>query len=200
MGLSDGQMAPFDTYAALLEKWQRTVNLVGPKTVGQMWHRHFADSAQLALLWRQHRAVDPTTVLDIGSGAGFPGLVLALLTEAQLHSVEVDQRKAAFQRQVALATGANAVFHVERVEAMTPLAVDVVVSRACAPLTRLVPWAQRFATSSTEFWFLKGREADAELTELANSWTVDSVAFDSLTEPGAKIVRLSGVTRRTNET
>ncbi|MGF1606401.1 MAG: 16S rRNA (guanine(527)-N(7))-methyltransferase RsmG [Rhodothalassiaceae bacterium] len=193
LGLDDATLARFDAYAALLTRWQQRINLVGPATLAEVWHRHFADSAQLLLAWRNAGRADPATILDIGSGAGFPGLVLAILTDAKVHLVEADQRKAAFLRQAALATGANPDLHRQRIESVAPFPADIITARACAPLERLLPWALPFAHTHTEFWFLKGQDADAELTRLEKSWTVTVGGYASRTDPAARILRLRDI-------
>lgn len=192
--LDEATLARFDAYAALLEKWQARINLVGPATLPALWSRHFLDSAQIALA----RGPAPDRLVDIGTGAGFPGLVLALLwPETQVHLIDSDQRKMAFCRQVALATGIRPVFHVKRADSVPAFEADMITARACAPLEKLVPWAHRFSGPNSEFWFLKGREASAELTALEKSWTVEISRTPSRTEPSASLVRLTRIRPRT---
>jgi len=123
-----------NTYAELLRKWQRSINLVGPKTLDDLWNRHFVDSAQLLPL------IPPTArvLVDFGSGAGFPGLVLAILGMAEVHLIESDQRKATFLREVARATGTPVTVHAKRIEQVTPFPADIVSARALAPLGDLL--------------------------------------------------------------
>jgi 16S rRNA (guanine527-N7)-methyltransferase len=163
-------LAKFDLYADLLQRWQKAVNLVAPSTLGEVWHRHFADSAQLLALGPS----DARRWLDLGSGGGFPGLVLALLLAerggaARVTLVESDTRKAAFLREVARQTGAPVDILSIRIEALPThaslQAVDVVTARALAPLPRLLELAAPVFDANTVGLFLKGREAAAELAQ-----------------------------------
>lgn len=157
-------------YLKILEKWQRAINLVGPKTLLDPWRRHILDSAQLA------PDINPTdTVADLGSGAGLPGLVLAIMTGATMHLVESDQRKATFLREAARETGTEVTVHTARIEALPPLGADVVTARALAPLTRLLPWVHRHLSPTGRALLLKGAEVDEELTLCGKNWMMDQV-------------------------
>ncbi|MEL6197127.1 MAG: 16S rRNA (guanine(527)-N(7))-methyltransferase RsmG, partial [Pseudomonadota bacterium] len=143
-GVSRETLAGFDIYAALLEKWNRRINLVAPSTLPAIWDRHFLDSAQLWL----DRPADLRSWADLGSGAGFPGLVIGLLArdaglDLDLTLVEADSRKAAFLRTAAQAVAVDARVEVARAEALAPLCADVISARALAPLRRLMPLAVR---------------------------------------------------------
>ncbi len=153
-------------YEDLLRRWQRKINLVAPATLDEVWLRHFADSAQVltalpeAVRWA-----------DIGSGAGFPGLVTALLLKdrpgAIVHLIESDQRKAAFLRAVSRETGAPVAIHVERIEkALPPLAgeIDAISARALAPLDRLLDMVNQPLKNGVKAVFMKGAEWQDELT------------------------------------
>jgi 16S rRNA (guanine527-N7)-methyltransferase len=159
-----------DLYANELARWQKAVNLVAPATLSEVWHRHFADSAQLLAL----APADARRWLDLGSGAGFPGLVLAILLAgrggtARVTLVESDTRKAAFLREVARQTGAPVDILSIRIEALPTQAslqaVDVVTARALAPLPRLLELAVPVFGANTVGLFLKGREAAAEVAQ-----------------------------------
>jgi 16S rRNA (guanine527-N7)-methyltransferase len=160
-------LANFGLYAELLKRWQNAVNLVAPSTLGEVWHRHFADSAQLLA----HAPRDARRWLDLGSGGGFPGLVLAILLAERggthVTLVESDARKAAFLREVARQTGAPVDILSIRIEALPTHAslkpVDVVTARALAPLPRLLELAAPVFGANTVGLFLKGREAAAEV-------------------------------------
>ena len=180
-----------DTYAALLRKWQPTINLVGPRTLNDLWTRHFVDSAQL----RPLIPAGACTLVDLGSGAGFPGLVLAILGVPEVHLVESDQRKATFLREVARATEAPVTVHAKRIEQVTPFPADVVSARALAPLTDLLALASPFLAPSTVCLFPKGQQAGDELTEAAKTWKFQVDRIQSITEPGATILRVSEVSR-----
>ncbi len=149
-------------YAQVLRHWQRRINLVSPGTLDHLWTRHFADSARL-VPWLPAAG---GTVVDLGSGAGFPGLVLALLTPATVHLVESDRRKAAFLREAARQTGAPVTVHACRVEALPPLPADVVTARALAPLPRLLTLAAPWLTAGARGLFPKGRTAAEEVASL----------------------------------
>jgi 16S rRNA (guanine527-N7)-methyltransferase len=193
LSVSRETLARFETYASLLRKWQKAINLVGPKTVDALWERHFFDSAQIfALVGEKARGV----WLDLGSGAGFPGLVVALLGAAQVHLVESDGRKATFLREAIRATGAPAQVHAMRVEALSPFAVDVITARAFAPMPRLLDLATPFWREGTIGLFPKGRDVELELTQAAKYWIIEPEFHPSQTEDGAQILRISTVPLR----
>ena len=127
-------------YLELLGRWQRAINLVGPATLADPWRRHVLDFGQLLA----HLPAPAGPLVDLGSGAGFPGLVLALLGVPEVALIESDRRKAAFLREVARATGAEVAVHAERIEVCTPWPAAVVTARALAPLPRLLPLAEPF--------------------------------------------------------
>ena len=162
-GVSRETLADLERYVALLRKWQPAINLVGARTLDDVWRRHMLDSAQLAGLASGGRWI------DLGSGAGFPGMVLAIMGVGTVHLAESDQRKAAFLSAVANETGAKAVIRLGRIEAMGPEIFDVVTARALAPLTDLLRQAQHFVGQNTVCLFPKGQDIDAELTEAAKT-------------------------------
>jgi 16S rRNA (guanine527-N7)-methyltransferase len=187
-------MERLTAYAALLAKWQRTINLVAPSTLPDVWSRHFADSAQLL-------ALAPPAArqwLDIGSGAGFPGLVLAILLagrgQARMTLIESDTRKAAFLGEVARQTGVAVDIYPERIESAATQAkvesVDVITARALAPMPRLMDLAAAYFSTETVGLFPKGRDADAEVTEARRSWSFEGVEHPSLTDPDGRIVEV----------
>jgi 16S rRNA (guanine527-N7)-methyltransferase len=194
-----------EIYEALLIKWQKTINLVGPSTVDLFWERHAADSAQLLDLV----PVTSKTWLDIGSGGGFPGLVIAMLwlgasgagaaggdenAGRHVHLIESDQRKCAFMRAVIRETGAPATVHEGRIEAFIDEKtaffgrIDVVSARALAPLPKLVGMAAPFFESHTKGVFLKGKEWQEELTQARQSWKIDCMAVESRTDKAARVL------------
>ena len=175
------------TYLALLEKWQRRINLVGPSTLRDPWRRHFLDSAQIAPLIPKPGGV----IVDLGSGAGFPGMVLAIMGMGAVHLIESDQRKATFLREVARQTGVHVVVHARRIEAVTPFAADVVTARALAPLGRLIDLARRFDGGNTLCLFSKGQDIDRELTEATKSRIVSADRVASVTDPRGVILRIA---------
>lgn len=188
-------LARLSRYEAMLRHWQKSINLVGRNTLDQVWVRHFQDSAQLA-------ALAPATAkqwLDLGSGAGFPGLVLAILGVGHVHLTESDGRKCVFLREVIRETDAPATVHHGRVETLPPMRADVITARALAPLTALVPLAARHATENTVALFPKGRKSVRELQDL-DDWLIESgismnIEIESLTsrvDGEGAIIRLRG--------
>jgi 16S rRNA (guanine527-N7)-methyltransferase len=176
-------------YADLLERWQARINLVGPGTMGDLWRRHMLDSAQLLPHLR------PGPILDLGSGAGFPGLVLAVLGAGPVHLVESDGRKCAFLREAARVTGTAVTIHPVRAETLTPFAVTTVTARALAPLSKLLELAAPFLESGARALFLKGRSSEVELTEAAKDWMMTVERIPSLSDPEGLILHLSEVQR-----
>ena len=181
------------TYAELLVKWQAKINLVGPATLPDLWRRHMLDSAQMA------HYLPEGPVLDLGSGAGFPGLVLAIMTGQPVNLVESDVRKCAFLREAARVTGANAVIHNKRIETIEPFPVASVTARALASLDKLLDWAAPFLQQRTQCLFLKGRSVDEELTQAGEHWNMAARRVASLSDPSGLILILSEVHRGHDE-
>jgi 16S rRNA (guanine527-N7)-methyltransferase len=173
-----------DTYVALLRAWNQRINLVGATTMGDPWRRHILDSAQLL----PHMPATAKTVVDLGSGAGLPGLVLALLSGRETHLVESDQRKSVFLREAVRATGANATIHAVRAERMPVIAADIVTARALAPLADLLGLAAPFLAPHGRCLFLKGRNAAEELTLAAKTWKMTARSLPSISDPGGTLL------------
>lgn len=196
-----GTLARLETYAALLKKWQASINLVGPATLPDLWRRHFLDSAQLLPLL-QRNSLPPDggggILVDLGSGAGFPGLVLAIMTDWRVHLIDSDQRKCAFLRQVALDCGAldRVVIHARRIEQVTKVTADVVTARACAPLDELLDLAAPFLGEGGRCVFLKGAQVEEELTRAERRWTMRVATRGSISDPGGKILVISQLKRK----
>jgi 16S rRNA (guanine527-N7)-methyltransferase len=176
-----------------LTRWQGIKNLVGPQTLDNIWNRHVLDSLQLLTLAPKARIW-----LDLGSGAGFPGLILALALKGQKNScinlVESNGRKCAFLRHIIRETRAPAVVHVQRIEsymAISQTVPDAITARALAPLSQLLNWSQNLLRDGAEGLFLKGKEVQSELTQAQNCWTFTSELVASLTDSSAKIVRIT---------
>jgi 16S rRNA (guanine527-N7)-methyltransferase len=177
-------------YENLLRRWQAKINLVAPNTLGEIWLRHFADSAQVL-----EAAPEVDRWADIGSGAGFPGLVTALLLKGRagglVHLIESDQRKAAFLRAVSRETGAPVKVHAERIEkALPPLASEIqaVSARALAPLGRLVELAREPLEKGAKGVFLKGEEWRDELTAARRAGNFTYETIQSRTHPPASLI------------
>jgi 16S rRNA (guanine527-N7)-methyltransferase len=187
-------LSQFVCYADLLTKWQEKINLVGPKTLSETWKRHFADSAQLYA----HAPDKWSAWLDFGSGAGFPGLVIALLSNdpgRHVHLVESNGKKAAFLREAIRATGAAATVHHQRMESLAPFSVDVLSARACASLADLLDYAAPFLLGQPVMLFPKGQDVEDELTSCSKCWNIDLDKFSSQTDPGGVILRIRKAVR-----
>ncbi len=190
-GLGAEPMERLTVYADLLIRWQQRINLVGPNTIPDLWRRHMLDS------WQLYPLLPPTAhrLVDLGSGAGFPGLVLAILGAPDPHLIESDSRKAAFLREAARATGTEITVHTERIEKVSPLGADIVTARALAPLAKLLPWADRHLAPGGHCLFLKGAGAEDELTEAAKDWMMTCRRTRSITDPSGLILDLEEVRR-----
>jgi 16S rRNA (guanine527-N7)-methyltransferase len=194
-GVSRETLIRLQTFATLLAKWQKAINLVSPATLPDLWSRHFLDSAQLLPL----APAGAQTWLDIGSGAGFPGLVLAILGAPQVHLVESDQRKSAFQREVARATGTNATFHVKRIEDLRPedvgVLADVITARALAPPEKVLAWTAHLRGPHTTYLLPTGRSGGGALTGLPESPNISSEELPSRSDSDSRILRIRGFSR-----
>jgi 16S rRNA (guanine527-N7)-methyltransferase len=190
-----------DCFVALLLERQQRMNLIAASTETKIWTRHIADSLQLlALAPAAHRWI------DLGSGAGFPGLVIACaLAEtlgAHIDLVESTQKKAAFLREAVAATAAPATVHAMRVEdyVKDPTnSVDIITARALAPLTRLLTLAFPLLKTGAKGLFLKGQDVASELTEASKCWNVQARLVPSRTEPMASIVVIHSLARKTGD-
>ncbi len=181
-----------EVFAGVLRKWNSRINLISRSDERNLWSRHIADSAQLA----QFLPKDNGSLLDLGSGAGFPGFVLALMTRWHVHLVESDQRKSSFLREAARVTEANVEIHTTRAEALPAMSVDVVTSRALGPLSYLLGLAEPHISPTRGIClFLKGRTAAAELTSASSKWRMRVEQFPSRTDPSASLLRISEISR-----
>lgn len=190
-GVSRETLDRLTAYETVLRKWQPRINLVGPSTLPDLWRRHFLDSAQLFPLLPEATRV----LVDLGSGAGFPGLVLAILGVPEVHLVESDARKAAFLREAARVAGVTVTVHNKRIETVTGILADVVTARALAPLADLLEWSFPFLGASGSALFLKGQALDDEVTLAAQRWTLRTERFDSRSDPTGTILRVTGLDR-----
>ena len=189
------------TYEALLRQWQKTINLVAPSTLDAVWSRHFADSAQLL----DHAPAAAKRWLDLGSGAGFPGLVLAIMLAprkgAKVTLIESDTRKAAFLAEVGRRTGAPVDICPERIEKVATQsklgAVDVITARALAPLPRLLELAAPAFSAQTTGLFLKGREAETEVDAARARWAFEADLHPSVSDAGGRIVVIRALEAKT---
>jgi len=183
--------ARLEAYIALLIRWNARINLVSPTTIDAVWTRHIADSAQLFNL----APASARRWLDLGSGAGFPGLVVAALAAEKapglsITLIESDTRKAAFLAAAAREMGVAAIVEARRIEALPACAYDVVSARALAPLDRLCALAHRFSGPGTVFLFPKGARLDSELTAATASWHIHAERIASRTDPEAAVLKI----------
>ena len=190
-GVSRETMTALETYAVSLESWNRTVNLVGRRTIPDLWQRHMLDSAQLASLIPEGNP-SQRRIVDLGSGAGFPGLVLAIMGLGKVHLIEATQRKARFLNAVIEGTGANAEVYTRRIEDMPAIEADLVTARALAPLTALLGYARKFCGSDTLCLFPKGRKAAQELTEARKAWNISVTEYPSRSDSEATVLAVHG--------
>ena len=181
-----------EAYADLLIKWQAKLNLVSSASLDDIWRRHMLDSAQLLGL----APAAARTWLDLGSGAGFPGLVLAIMGVAEVHVVESNGRKCAFLEAAASATGTtNLVVHNQRIEDVEPWIVDVVTARALARLPRLAELAYPFLGPRSICLFPKGQDVENELTEAGKYWNMTIDRVPSRSGFSGTILRLQCLSR-----
>ncbi len=190
--------ARLDQFVELILKWQKAVQLVSASSLAQLWTRHIADSLQLldlvpgAKVWA-----------DLGSGGGFPGLVIAIALKdrpgAQVHLVESDQRKSAFLREAARALELPAMIHVKRIETVAPAALpglEAVTARALAPLPALLELAYPFLQNGAKGLFMKGANLDNELTAATKSWNIRSTIVPSKTDAEGRILLVDQILRQ----
>jgi 16S rRNA (guanine527-N7)-methyltransferase len=184
-GVSRETLARLKAYADLLNDWNARHNLVAKSTLPGLWHRHFWDSAQLVELIPE----TAHTLADLGSGAGFPGLVLAVLRpELKVTLYEATTKKCAFLQAAADRMGLKAEIRNARLEDLAPQPFDVVTARALSPLPLLLTYAHRFTGPNTVCLFLKGQNVGPELTEAAKYWSMRVSQVPSQTDPSAAIV------------
>ena len=190
-GVSRETLERLKAYADLLLVRNKTKNLIGRSTEPDLWHRHMLDSAQLFQLI----PAGATTLLDVGSGAGFPGLVLAIMGVPNVHLIESDQRKAEFLRDAALIAGAPVTVHPSRIENMAAFPVDALTARALAPLTDLLALSIPFLTKNSLCIFPKGQNVEVELTNAHKRWIMRVDQRPSRTDSRGSILCIDEVRR-----
>ncbi|MBN8902810.1 MAG: 16S rRNA (guanine(527)-N(7))-methyltransferase RsmG [Rhodospirillales bacterium 69-11] len=186
-----GASPALQAYVALLLKWNRSVNLISRADEAAIWSRHVEDSRQLAAL------IPPGVdrAIDLGSGAGFPGLILALETGIAFDLAEADQRKAAFLREAVRVTGAPARVHAVRIAQATLTPAPLITARALAPLADLLDLAAPLLAPSGTCLFPKGTNASSELTAASARWHMRVETTPSRTGGGGVILRISEISR-----
>lgn len=193
-------MERLERYVSLLRKWSPRINLVSKSTLEDAWRRHVLDSAQIVPLL----PADTTCIVDLGSGAGFPGLVLAILAAEwdapfSVTLVESDRRKGLFLREVIRETGARAEVATQRAETLD-ISADVVTARGFTALDRLLGMAAPILGQTGVALLHKGARYESELTEAARNWHMDVERYESRTDPAAAILRIGGLRRRQDAT
>jgi 16S rRNA (guanine527-N7)-methyltransferase len=187
-GATTAQMADLETFRSMLADWSARMNLVGPSALDAFWGRHAFDSAQLLAI-----APDALRWADLGAGAGFPGVVLAILLKgrpgAHVHLVESMAKRCRFLTAVVESLALPATVHVARAESLS-LTVDIVTARACAPLSRLLEFAWPYLRKGATGLFLKGQDIEAEVAEAAKIWSFQSERLPSRSGGSGWILKL----------
>ena len=194
-GATPSAIAALQVYRDMLADWNTRMNLVGPSALASFWRRHAYDSAQLLSFAPQAKVW-----ADLGSGAGLPGIVLAILLRdapgAHVHLVESMVKRTRFLAEVAARLDLPVTIHTRRAEEMSPPpGLDIVTARACAPLSRLLSFAYPCLRAGAGGLFLKGRDAEQELTEARQAWHFEVRLHTSLSDPSGRVIQLQKVTR-----
>ena len=184
-------LGSLSAYVALLEKWQRRINLVSPTTLPDIWHRHILDSAQLLPYLPVVSTRERCQILDIGSGAGFPGLVLAILGAGDVQLVESDQRKAVFLQTVIRELGLSACVSNQRIETLPAFQPDVITARALAALPKLISLIAPQLHDGLTCLFLKGASVGEELTNFQTYSNMNAHLYPSVTNDNGVVVKLT---------
>jgi 16S rRNA (guanine527-N7)-methyltransferase len=187
-------LAKLDRYAELLAEWNGKFNLVSASTLPLIWQRHFLDSAQLV----KHIPDRAETIADMGSGAGFPGMVLAILSPLEVHLIESTGKKAEFLRVVSAELGLNTVVRNERAESIRDFKPDVITARAMSALPELLKTARNLLKKHSVCLFLKGQKADEELKEAGKTWKFKVEKHTSLSDPSGSVLILKNVAAKRN--
>lgn len=186
-GVSRETLDRLDIFAAELTRWNRAINLVAPGTIRTLWSRHILDSWQLCALAGAHQG----TWLDLGSGGGLPGLIVAAeLWPLTVTMIESDQRKSVFLREAARKMGVTVDVKTARIESVDPFPAATISARALAPLPDLLRLAHPFSGPDTNFLFLKGQDVDKELTQAAKYWNFEAMRHPSLSDPRGCLVSI----------
>lgn len=186
LNVSRETIARLQIYVDVLTKWQARINLVSAQSLPDIWHRHILDSLQLLAYLPE----SPKRIMDIGSGAGLPGLLLAIATPHQVHLVESDQRKCAFLRTALREVGAEAEIHNARIETLGDMQMDILTARAVAPLDVLLNLTKAQHHTGLKCLFLKGKTLTSELTSLSDWPTINQRCHASITGNDGQVLEL----------
>jgi len=196
LNVSRETLADLEKMVELLIKWNKAINLVGKSTTDSIWARHILDSAQM---WTQ-RPENLTSWVDLGSGGGFPALVLAILGKAQapsacFHMIESDARKCVYLRNVSRETSLNTKIHTVRIESTASIKADVVSARALASVETLLSFSEKFLTNNAFCLFLKGQACDTEEEKARESWSFQSEKIKSISDDTGSILKIWNLKR-----
>ena len=195
-GVSRETFQKISAYLELLDRWRERINLIGPGEGRHLWRRHVLDSLQLL----QYISAEDKSVADLGSGAGFPGLILACALAdkagAAVTLVEKSPRKSEFLRAVGKEVGLPVAVLTIRLEDAPGVLFDVVTARALAPLPKLLGFADAWLKPSGKALLMKGRDTEAELAEAREAWTFDLSTLDSQSSPEGRVLRVSSLRSR----
>ena len=179
-----------------LIKWQNSINLISNSSIKNIWERHFLDSAQLFTFVKNVKG----NIVDFGSGAGFPGMVLAIMGKQYIHLVESDYKKCVFLREIAMLTDVDITIHNCRIEDLNFINVDLITCRALAPLNNLIDYVEIFTDKSLEerqklpkLLFLKGKSHYLEIVELTKIKKISFKEYPSITDRHGKILYIKKV-------
>ena len=179
-----------------LVKWQKSINLISKNTIKNIWERHFLDSAQLFIFVKDVKG----NIIDFGSGAGFPGMVLAIMGKQDIHLVESDYKKCVFLKEIAMLTETDITIHNCRIEDLNFINVDLITCRALAPLNNLIDYVDIFINKSLQqkenfpkMLFLKGKSYNSEVLELSNNKKIIFEEYPSITDKNSKILYINKV-------
>jgi len=180
----------------ILIKWQNSINLISKNTVKDIWERHFLDSAQLYKFVKGIKG----NIIDFGSGAGFPGLVLAIMGKKNIHLVESDYKKCVFLKEIAMLTETDITIHNCRIEDLSFINVDLITCRALGPLSKLIEYVEIFMNKSLierqnlpKLLFLKGKNYYSEVLELSKTKKISFREYPSITDASGKILYINKV-------
>lgn len=193
MNVSRETILRLEVYKSLLEKWQPKINLISSSTLSQLWKRHFEDSLQLL----SYLPENPVSLVDLGSGAGFPALVLALARPhtLQVTLIESDKKKSLFLENVSRETKIPVTILTARIESIKDLKADVITARGLTSLTKLLTLSYPFFNTHSEALFLKGKGFEDEIKEAKKIWNFDLEIFPSLTDSTGKILKIKHLGR-----
>lgn len=187
-------LSDYQTWEALLRKWNARINLVAPKSLPEFWRRHALDSAQIAPLVPE----TARTIVDFGSGAGFPGLAIAIdakhsSRDQTVHLIESAGKKASFLKTVSRETGLATIIHGDRIEALPKLEADIITARAFAPLRRLFPLAWQHLGKDGQVILLKGMAVEEEVLLARQTWGFDLQQTPSLSDESGSVLTITGL-------